>query len=257
MVATKVGQVRRIGLLAPFQELPGEIADVVAEAHEPAAQWQVITAAADSHDISSLHAAGDDAVLRAGVERMLRWRPSVVVWACTSGSFVGGRGRALEQATRLEEAAGAPATSTSLAFAEALSALDIEEIALISPYPEPATAAFVDFLAEWGVAVTASVHMDCASGTVSELLTARDFGDALEAVGNDVPIVIPDTAVWGFELHRELAPRLSVPLLVANQVTLWHAFDLAGMSTDIERFGALRGRVAPGITRITSTSEDA
>ncbi len=239
----------RIGLLAPFHELPGELADVVAEAHEPAAQWQVVTAAEDSHDIPALLATGSDAALRAGVERMLRWRPDVVVWACTSGSFVRGRSGALEQAARIERVAGVPATSTSLAFAEALAALEIERVTLIAPYPEPATVAFKDFLGEWGVEVERSIHLDCASGTISELLTAADLDDALRAVGEDAPIVIPDTAVWGFELYRELAPRLSVPLLVANQVTLWRAFDLAGMSTDLERFGALRDRAAPGITR--------
>jgi maleate cis-trans isomerase len=249
--------VHRIGLLAPFRELPGEIADVVAGSGAPAALWQVITAARDSHDISALLDAGDDDVLRAGVERMLRWRPDVVVWACTSGSFAGGRERALEQAARLERAAGVPATSTSLAFAEALAALAIDEVALIAPYPEAATAAFVAFLGEWGVAVTRTARMDCASGTISERLTAADLEDPLKTVGNGLPVVVPDTAVWGFELHRELAARIAAPLLVANQVTLWHAFDLAGMSTDVERFGALRGLTAPGITRMTPTSKGA
>jgi maleate cis-trans isomerase len=242
-------RVYRIGLLAPFRELPGELGDTIAAAREEALHWQVITAAEDSHAIPALRATGDDPVLRAGVERMLRWRPDVVVWVCTSGSFVDGKARALEQVARLEAVAGVPATSTSLAFAEALAALDIAEVAVIAPYPEPATARFVDFLGEWGVEVANAVHMDYPSGTASEQLRARDFDAALVAVGEDLPIVIPDTAVWGLELYPELASRLSVPLLVANQVTLWHAFQLAGMSTDSESFGALRGCAARGITR--------
>jgi maleate cis-trans isomerase len=241
--------VYRVGLLAPFRELPGEIGDAIAAAPDGAVHWQVITAAEDSHALPALRATGGDAVLRAGLERMLRWRPDVVAWACTSGSFVDGRARALEQVARLEAVAGVPVTSASLAFAEALAALDVAEVAVIAPYPEPATAAFVGFLREWGVAVGSSVHLDRASGTASELLSARDFDAALAAVGAGLPIVIPDTAVWGFELHRELAPQLPAPLLVANQVTLWHAFHLAGMSTDLERFGALRGRCPRGITR--------
>jgi maleate cis-trans isomerase len=239
----------RIGLLAPFRELPGELGDAIATARERAVHWQVITEADDSHALPALRMTGSDAVLRAGVERMSRWRPDVVVWACTSGSFVDGRERALEQAARLEAAAGVPATSTSLAFAEALAALDVPEVAVVAPYPEPATARFVDYLGEWGVDVANAVHMDSPSGAASEQLSGRDFDTALAAVGEDRPILIPDTAVWGLELQRELTSRLSVPLLVANQVTLWHAFQLAGMSTDVEAFGALRGCAAPGITR--------
>lgn len=239
----------RIGLLAPFRELPGELGDTIAMAREEAVHWQVITAAEDSHAIPALRMTADDAVLRAGVERMLRWRPDVVVWACTSGSFVDGKQRALEQVARLEAVASVPATSTSLAFAEAVAALGITEVAVIAPYPELATARFVDYLREWDVGVANVVHMDSPSGAVSEQLPGRDFDAAVAAVGEDRPIVIPDTAVWGLELHRKLSPRLSVPLLVANQVTLWHAFQLAGMSTDVEAFGALRGCAAPGITR--------
>jgi len=239
----------RIGLLAPFRELPGELGDTIAMAREGAVHWQVITEADDSHALPALRETGSDAVLRAGVERMLRWRPDVVVWACTSGSFVDGRQRALEQVARLEAVAGVPATSTSLAFAAALAALDMTEVAVIAPYPEPATTRFVDYLREWGVEVASAVHMDSPSGADSERLSARDFEAALAAVGADRPIVIPDTAVWGLQLHRELASRLSAPLLVANQVTLWHAFQLAGMSTDVEALGALRGHAAAGITR--------
>jgi maleate cis-trans isomerase len=239
----------RIGLLAPFRELPGELGDTIAAAREGAVHWQVITEADDSHGLSALRETGSDAVLRAGVERMLRWRPDVVVWACTSGSFVDGRERALEQVARIEAVAGVPATSASLAFAEALAALDMTEVAVVAPYPEPATARFVDYLREWGVEVANAVHMNSPSGAASEQLSGRDFAAALAAVGEQRPIVIPDTAVWGLGLHRDLASRLPAPLLVANQVTLWHAFQLAGMSTDVEVFGALRGCAAPGITR--------
>lgn len=239
---------RRIGLLSPHRELPGEVADVVASAPEPVAQWQVLTAAEDSHDIEDLIAAGADEPLLAGVERLRRWRPHVVAWACTSGSFVGGRARALGQARTLERAAGAPATSTSLAFVEALSALGIDEVSVASPYPKPATVAFVAFLREWGIAVRAFTHLDCPGGVASALLGPDEVWHAIDEVADGAPVLLPDTAVWGLELRRELAPRLSAPLLVANQVTLWHAFALAGLSTDVDAFAELRRARPTGVT---------
>lgn len=222
---------------------------MVAQAPEPVAHWQVLTASEDSHDIEHLLATGADEPLLAGVQRMRRWNPDVVAWACTSGSFAGGRGWALAQAKTLERAAGVPATSTSLAFVEALSALGADEVSVVSPYPEPATRAFVDFLGEWGITVRAFAHLDRASGVASTLLGPDEVGPAVQAVARGVPILLPDTAVWGFELWRELAPRVSPPLLVANQVTLWHAFALAGLSTDVEAFADLREVRPSGATR--------
>lgn len=245
---------RRIGLLVPFRELPGEIANVVAEAPERVAQWQVLTESADSHDVEALMETGADEPLLEGLERMLRWRPDVVAWACTSGSFAGGRAWALAQARTLERAAGVPATSTSLAFVEALSSLGADAVSVVSPYPEPATAAFVAFLGEWGISVRACTHLGRPSGAESSLLEADEVGRAVDAVAGDVPVLLPDTAVWGFELWPALAPRAGVPLLVANQVTLWHAFGLAGLSTDVAAFADLRGVSPAGSTAGSHTA---
>jgi maleate cis-trans isomerase len=248
---------RRIGLLAPYRELPGEIADLVAEAREPALAWQVVTAAADSHALADLRRTGSEAVLLDGIERLRRWRPAVVSFACTSGSFVGGRSGALAQARTMEQAAGVPATSTSLAFVAALHALAIEEVALLSPYPRPATDALVEFLADWGVAVRSSTALGCAGGRESELLGAAEVVAALGALDGDLPTLVPDTAVWGLEIQRELATEARPRLLVANQVTLWNAFDLAGMSTDLPAFGPLAGLAGPRLTRASARPGEA
>lgn len=236
----------RIGLLAPFRELPGEIGDLVAQAHEHAVLWQVVTAAADSHAIDDLLDTGDDTVLRVGLDRLLRWRPTVVSFACTSASFVRGRAGAIAQVRVLEAVAGVPATSTSLAFVDALMSIDADAVSLVSPYPEPATRAFVDFLGEWGIAVRSSTWLDCPGGLDSEQLGNGEIERALGEVDASLPVLLPDTAVWGLELHRDLATTVDAPLLVANQVTLWQAFDLAGMSTDLDSFGVLKGRRGAG-----------
>ncbi len=247
---------RRIGLLAPMRELPGEFGDVVAEAGEPASLWQVIVEIVDSHDLEQLARNADPAVLRPAAERMARWRPDAVAWGCTSASFASGRSVAVAQRRAIEETAGAPATSTSLAFVEALGALDADTVALLSPYPEPATGAFVDFLAEWGIAVRDFRSLGYPTGADSESLRASEIAQAVADLEGATPIVVPDTAVWGFELLADLGPRPGAPLLTANQVTLWHTFDLAGMSTDLERFGALRRLAAAGITNTNADLEE-
>lgn len=244
---------RRLGLLTPFQEVPGEVNDVVALADRPAVLWQVLTGdASDSHTVEAMRAMGTDRALLPAIDRMRRWRPDVVVWACTSASFVFGRAGAVKQHATIEAASGVPSTTTSFAFVEALAALAIDEVAVVSPYPEPATAAFASFLEEWGVRVEESIALGCPGASTSERLTAADVGSRIAELRRELPVLLPDTAVWGMEIQRELAPRLSAPLLVANTVTLWQTFQLAGMSTDLADFGDLRGVAAPGVTRPAS-----
>ena len=57
--------------------------------------------------------------------------PRAVVWACTSGSFIGGLAWARAQAGELENRLGVPVTSTALAFLEALSAQGLEKDTLV------------------------------------------------------------------------------------------------------------------------------
>lgn len=241
--------VRRVGVLAPHRELPGELEDVAAAARERVALWAVITASTDDHSMAALRATSEIGALTAGVERMLRWRPEVVVWCCTSGSFVRGRAHALDQIAAIEAAAGVPATSTSLAFVEALTALGIGEVAIVGPYPAEAVDAFASFLGEWGIAVAEAIPLGCVGPSVSERLDDHDVERAIESLAPGLAVLLPDTAVWGIEILLPLAPRLSRPLLVANQVTLWHAFDTIGIDTDLPAFGALAGVAAPGATR--------
>jgi len=68
------------------------------------------------------------------------------VRACTSGSFIVGRRGAERQAEAIREVAGVPASSTSLAFARARSTLGLRRVAVLAPYPEPASRAFVPAL---------------------------------------------------------------------------------------------------------------
>ena len=59
---------------------------------------------------------------------------------------------AREQARGVEEAAGVPASSTSLAFAAACQALGVRRVSIAATYPDDIAALFERFLADTGVA---------------------------------------------------------------------------------------------------------
>ncbi len=236
---------RRLGLLTPYKELPGEYVDVLAASPVPVIGWQVVTQAEDSHAPDDLRAMGSLAPLEDGLSRLARWRPDAAMWACTSGSFILGMDGSLQQARDLTRSAGVPVSSTSLAFIAALQALAVGSVAVLSPYPDEATLALVSYLAEWEVDVADMVSLGHPGATSSEQIRASEIESAVAGLRGGDAILLPDTATWGFELWAELHEAAGRPLLTANQVTLWMAFGLLGVPAADPSFGSLAGMVAP------------
>ncbi|MBF6329493.1 aspartate/glutamate racemase family protein [Nocardia transvalensis] len=186
----------------------------------------------DLHAVPELLDLGSPDKLRHGAELLAPHRPSAVVWACTSGSFVYGPQGAREQVRGLAEAAGVPASSTSFAFVEAARALGVSTVAVCASYPDDVATLFVEFLAAEGIRVVSmsSAGIDTAAevGTltgarVRELALANDHPDAQA-------LLIPDTAMHTVAVLPELEAALGKPVLTANQVTIWEGLRLSGHS---------------------------
>ncbi|GAA3524485.1 aspartate/glutamate racemase family protein [Amycolatopsis ultiminotia] len=168
-------------------------------------------------------------------------KPAVVSWACSSCSFLGGTGRAREQAAALEAALGVPASSTSLAFLAAARHLRLARIALASVYRSDITAAFVEFLAEEGIRTVRDVSYD--AGSDRELATwgpgrIADLVEAADTTGADA-VLVPETALHTAPLLAELERTAGKPVLTATQVTLWHALTLLGQPATGHELGTL------------------
>ncbi|WP_054811952.1 maleate cis-trans isomerase family protein [Nocardia arizonensis] len=195
----------------------------------------------DLHAVPELLDLGSAEKLRRGAELLAPHRPAAVVWACTSGSFVYGPRGARDQAVALEEAAGAPATSTSFAFTDAARALDVRTVAVAASYPDDVAGLFVEFLADAGVEVVSMSSAGIDTAAEVGTLTAARVREL--AVTNDHPdaqaLLIPDTAMHTLAVLPELEAALGKPVLTANQVTIWSGLRLAGLSTAAPALGTL------------------
>jgi maleate cis-trans isomerase len=184
----------------------------------------------DAHRVDALLDIGGDDVLAEGARELRALGVDAAVWACTSGSFVFGWDGAAQQVAGVSAAAGVRATSTSFAFADALTALGIRRVAVAATYPEDVARRFVAFLGHAGVDVVAlscrGIITAAEVGTlgrdaVLDFVTANDHPDA-EAV------VVPDTALHTVAWLDELEARVGKPVLTANQVSVWAGLRLAG-----------------------------
>ncbi|PXX99419.1 maleate cis-trans isomerase family protein [Halomonas sp. LBP4] len=191
-------------------DLPGiEVGKIPSDGHHEPAALTALGA------VDRLAPVGEALVHQAGAQ--------AVVWACTSGSFIGGLAGARAQAEGLETALGVPVTSTALAFLEALSALGHRRVDLLSPYPQEVTRRLVHFLGEGGVAVGHLEVLDCPYAADSHRV---DIAEAVrtfcrEHRDSEVPLLVPDTAVNTLQWLDTLNRQAGRVVLTANQVSLW------------------------------------
>ncbi|MEZ5925820.1 MAG: hypothetical protein R3D57_15685 [Hyphomicrobiaceae bacterium] len=224
----------RLGFLYPPTGAEHELY-LAGEALDPRVSVAVvgvrISGGDDEHASHHLRATAAIANLALSARVLAHLRPASVMWACTSGSFIDGLAFARTQAAALSEIAGAPASSTSLAFVSALQCLGIGKVAVLATYPETTSQAFAEFLSEAGVTIDRLDWLDAPSGPAAAAFAKERFLDGASRLG--VPaggaLLLPDTAVPSLDLVGPLEAQLGCPVLTANQVTVWEAARLAGI----------------------------
>lgn len=226
-----------LGLIAPLEPLASEYETILAESGIGVAT--VVTDAADSHDLDDVTAAGADDLLSPAAADLARQGADAVVWACTSGSFAAGLAAARRQVDLLADAARCPATSTSVALLDALQLLGVDEISLLSPYPQPVTDRLLGFLADAGVAVAAVTILPTQGPSVSSRLDARQLAGAARTLGSTRLVVVPDTAIPGCVLWP--AVEIDAPVVFANQWTLWRGLTLVEAPVTHRGLGVMAG----------------
>jgi maleate cis-trans isomerase len=194
----------------------------------------------DAHRVDALLDLGGAGRLAEGAKTLVaEHAPDAVMWACTSGSFVFGWEGAHEQVRELQEVTGLPTSSTSLAFVEACRALGLSRVSVAASYPQDVAEHFVDLLGRGGIEVSAigshGIITAAEVGTlgydeVEAIVTGADLSGGAQAV------LVPDTAMHSLQWVDELEAAAGVPVLTANQVTVWHGLNLLG---DVPRYDTL------------------
>jgi len=178
--------------------------------------------------LEQAQAVGDHDLIARVCRDVITPEPAVIAYACTSGSFFAGvRGEGSLRAAMV--AAGAPrAVTTSGALLDALKVLDLRSVAVVTPYDDLVTARLRDFLAEGGFEVSSSRNMGL-TGHIWEVpydVTAELVRHTV-APGTDA-VFISCTNLRTFDLIGPLEKELGMPVLSANQVTMWAAMAAAG-----------------------------
>jgi maleate cis-trans isomerase len=197
----------------------------------------------DAHRVDALLDLGRAERLAEGAAQLADAKPDAVMWACTSGSFVFGPEGARDQASGVAAAAGVPASSTSIAFVDALRHLGVKRVAVAASYPRGRRPALRRLPHRGGIEVvamgshgivTAAEVGTLESDQVIAMVTAADHPDAQA-------VLVPDTAMHTLSVIDRLEAAVGKPVLTANQVTVWKGLHLLGPVPALPGLGSLFG----------------
>ncbi|MFM9372029.1 decarboxylase [Streptomyces sp. Da 82-17] len=168
--------------------------------------------------------------LRAAVSALHEVEPRALAYACTSGSFVGGLAGEQAMCAQMSCASGGrPAVTTSGALLEALTDLRVRRVAVITPYTKSVTDSLADFLHQVGVEVTGRKYLG-----LTRKIWAVPYRDVVE-LARDVTLdgaealFISCTNLPTYDVIPQLEAELRMPVISANQVTMWSALRRIGV----------------------------
>ena len=193
------------------------------------------------HQVDELFRTGEAEVLIPPAKTLADTGAAVVVWACTSASFIGGLAWSRAQAAGISNVIGRPVTSTSLAILAAARQLDVRAVDLLGTYPDEITAVLARFMEDDGLRVEHRHALDAPTGKAAFALDlvaeAERFAQMHPNSRN--PVVIPDTAANSLDLLADLELVLRRPVITAVQASFWHGLVLLGIKPRLERGGLL------------------
>ncbi len=196
-----------------------------------------------------------------GVEEAARYlrraRVEIISYGFTTGSFYRGIDYNRDLSDRIANTAGVPAITPATAILEALRFLRAGKISVATPYPEWNNERLLRYLEAAGIQVlnlegdprpaTVAIQAPLWNQEPEEVLTF-----ASRACRSDAEALLcPCTAWRSVEVADALEGRLGLPVVTANQATIWATLRGIGILAPIRGFGRLLSApVGPGLSSV-------
>lgn len=194
----------------------------------------------EGHGIEALNVVGETDRIAEASRRLVDAGAQAIVWACTSGSFIGGLEWCFKQRSELRDRVGVPVTSGTLALISCIRRLGFEAVDVLSPYPDDVSDILRRCIEDSGLTVKSTEAFHSSGATASAKLPILEECRLLRAFGalaGDA-VLIPDTAVNSLELILEFEFALGRPVLTVNQACVFEGAALIGKSAALTKLPA-------------------
>ena len=136
---------------------------------------------------------------------------------------------------------GVPCTNPILAAIAAFRRLDIDSIAVVTPYTADVTDRIASHFEANGIATTTVASFLEPSDLVVGRISESSIADAVREVNSDAAdaVFVSCTSLRSFGILESLEHELDKPVVSSNQAFAWHLHRLGGFDDAIEGFGRL------------------
>lgn len=168
----------------------------------------------------------------------------ILLFACTSGSFIGGAGYDEEVIKELEAATGVPSTTTTTCVLTALADMGIRNIALVGPYIQEVFDAEVDFLKHYGIDTLYCKGMGYARDVLKNTseqpyIYYRWIAEACKAAPETDAIFVTCMASPIKSIVEILERETGKPVISSCSVSLYGVLKKLGIKEPVEQYGRL------------------
>ena len=162
-----------------------------------------------------------------------------VVYGCTSGTIAAGY-QSIEKKIKKAKPE-AKVTTPSTASIKALKKLNLNKIAIFTPYPKKLNDEVIDFFKKENFQITANSYFDIASDIDIGKVDSNYLYDVLlkmDLNGADA-LFISCTALPALSIIDKLEKKLGKIVLSSNQALIWDTLEKIGKNDSINGFGKL------------------
>ena len=182
----------------------------------------------EAESLSQFH---DDNMLR-GFELLSHVKPAVIGWNGTSASWLGlNRDRALVQ--EITKRTGFPAVTSTLSIIQALNALNIKNIGLVTPYIDAIQKKIINNFKLENFECVSERHFNLTDnfsfGEVCEIKIAKAVEEVISEGAEAVIILCTNLA--GAGIAASIENKTGIPILDSVILTCWGALQSIGIST--------------------------
>ncbi len=179
--------------------------------------------------------------LERAAEKLAWAEVDVILFACTSGSFIHGLGWDRELISRIEAVSHTPATTTSTTVIAALRAVNATSLTVVTPYLDSVNAVEKSYFEANGFSVKSMSGLGLEFDRDIARLSPSDAQAQLEATDTDEAdtIFISCTDYHVLDAIDEIERTHAKPVVTSNQAGAWGALRKMGISDSISGAGRL------------------
>jgi maleate isomerase len=164
-----------------------------------------------------------------------------ILVSCTGSSYLLGKAGDAKISAELAALTGVPTITSSYAIQEALAALAIKRITLLSPYPTWLTKQSADYWAGSDLQLDEVVQLGDGSTNAAYELDDDYVEEQLLKLPPRAPgsaVLMSGTGMPTLDAIRRVGDKLGVPVLSSNLCGIWWLLKATGLKSGSDHFNA-------------------